>query len=80
MIQAVKASGVIVRLEPQEFGQLLRRIERPLIVTATGFWGHSRHQYLTAYRGLAFYTRGREPVALPAGAEIIASKRLWVPG
>jgi|GEM_PF-1194896 hypothetical protein len=52
--QATKASGVIVRLEPQEFLAVLNRIKDPLIVTAKSGWPVSGHQYLTSFKGLAF--------------------------
>ncbi len=34
--QAVKASGVIVRVEPEDFLRILQRQEEPLVVQATG--------------------------------------------
>ena len=51
---AIKASGVLVRLDPEEFAKLLARAEAPLVVAAEGFWGG--YKYLTSYRGLAFFT------------------------
>jgi hypothetical protein len=36
MIQAIKASGVIVRLETGEFSKLMNRVGDPLIVIAQG--------------------------------------------
>ena len=30
--QAIKASGAIVRVEPEDFEQILRRTDRPLVV------------------------------------------------
>ncbi len=77
-IQAVKASGVIVRLTTEEFRKLLALIEDPLIVTSTTSFLGTRYHYLTSYRGLAFYTKSKEPVEIGM-AEVIAAKRIWVP-
>jgi hypothetical protein len=77
---AIKASGVIVRLEPQEFVNLLRKIERPLIVYKPGGGFLSpNHQYLTSYKGLAFFTKSRLEIDFPRGAEVIVAKKLWMP-
>jgi len=78
-IQAVRASGVIVRIGPEAFESLVTRGERPLIVRAPGGMFSSRWHYLTPYRGLAFYTRSNRDLCLPGDAEIVDAKRLWVP-
>jgi hypothetical protein len=36
MANAIKASGSIVRVEPNTFADILRKVERPLIVYAQG--------------------------------------------
>jgi len=78
--QAIKASGAIVRLEPAEFSKLLNRVREPLVVIAEGGFFGVRYQYLTAYKGLAFYTKSRTPLLLPGGAEVIQAKTVWIPG
>src|SRR4051794_16896188 len=54
MIQAVKASGTIVRVVPQEFERLLHRQKEPLVVHALGGVFTTKHLYLMSYKGLAF--------------------------
>jgi hypothetical protein len=76
---AVKASGVLVRVEPDEFLRLLARIELPLIVTAGPSFLDSGTKYLTSYKGLAFFTKSREPLHLPGAAELVQAKTIWVP-
>ena len=76
---AVKASGVIVRVTPENFAAILRRVENPLVVHATGGVFKTNYQYLTSYKGLAFYTKSNEPLALPFGAEVMTAKSIWVP-
>jgi len=78
--QAIKASGVLLRLDPAEFLKIVGRAPNPLVVTATGGVFTRNYQYLMGYKGLAFYTKSPEPLQLPAGAEVIAAKSIWIPG
>ena len=78
--QAIKASGVLVRLEPAEFQKILGRVPEPLVVAATGGLFTKNYQYLVGYKGLAFYTKSREPLQLPADGEVIAANSIWIPG
>lgn len=78
---AIKASGVLVRVSPEEFRRVLDRIETPLIVVAGGpglFRGG--YKYLTSYRGLAFHTKSPDPIELPGAAELVTAKSIAVPG
>lgn len=76
--QAVKASGAIVRLEPDEFEKILARAERPVVVTAESRFLRTTYKYLTSYKGLAFFTKARYPLAL-TGCELVAARGIWVP-
>jgi hypothetical protein len=78
--RAVKASGVVVRLKPEEFTTLLGRIAQPLVVYAEGGLFSTNYQYLTSYKGLAFFTKSSEAIPLPAGAELIVAGQIWIPG
>lgn len=79
--QAIKASGIIVHLEPEEFQRVLYRIEAAVVVMAlaTGRMFDKHHQYLTSYRGLAFYTRSVDRLHMPSGAEVITARKIWAP-
>ena len=77
--QATKASGVIVSMEPEEFQRLLYRIPEPVVVTAEGGAFKKHRQYLTSYRGLAFFTKSATQLHMPSGAEVIAAKSIWIP-
>ena len=79
MMQAVKASGVVVRVEPAAFAELLARTPDPLVVHAIGGVFTTKYLYLTPYRGLAFHTTSLTPLELPPRAEVIHAKKLWVP-
>ena len=78
--QAIKASGTIVNMEPDDFVLLLERIEEPLIVTATGGIFNTNYQYLTSYKGLAFFTKSPEKLPIPPQAELVSAKTIWIPG
>jgi hypothetical protein len=77
--QAIKASGVLVHLDPAEFMKIVGRLQDPLVVVATGGLFTKNYQYLIGYKGLAFYTKSAEPLQLPATAEVIAAKSIWTP-
>lgn len=79
MIQAVRASGVIVTLEAGEFAFLLSRQAEPLVVHAEAGVFSTKYCYLMSYKGLAFYTKSAEPLTMPAEAEVIRAKSIWVP-
>lgn len=82
--QAIKASGAIVRVEPEDFLQILARQPAPLVICARTGWLQRRlniHcQYLTSYKGLAFYTRSADHLPVPEDAEVILAKQIWIPG
>lgn len=78
--QATKASGVIVRVEPDDFLGILRRQPNALVVQATGGFFTTSYQYLTSYKGLAFFTKSPVPLDLPSGTEVVQAGRIWVPG
>ncbi len=69
MIQAVKASGVIVRVDPEAFLEVLQRQPGALVVHATGGVFRTNDQYLTSYKGLAFFTKAPETLELPYSAD-----------
>jgi hypothetical protein len=78
-IQAVRASGVVVQLEPEAFESVVNRMERPLVVRASGGFLSSRWHYLAPYRGLAFYAKSNRDLSLPGNTEIVEAKKMWVP-
>jgi len=77
--QAIKASGSIVRVEPQDFTSIIQRANKPLVVKATGGLFGTKHQYLTNYKGLTFFTSSSTELYLPGEVEVVAAKKIWVP-
>ncbi len=78
--QAIKASGAIVNVEPNEFTTILSRAESPAVVMAIRGFRKKRYQYMTGYKGLVFYTKSNDPLSLTSDTELIAAKRIWIPG
>jgi hypothetical protein len=76
---AIKASGVLVRVEPEEFTKILRLTKEPLLVVAEGGFLSPKYQYLTSFKGLAFFTRSSAALTLPEDAEIINADRIFIP-
>ena len=77
--QAIKASGAIVSVKPQDMMTILSKSEKPLVAHAEGGFLKANYQYLTNYKGLFFYTKSATPLALPGGVELIAVKKIWIP-
>ncbi len=76
---AIKASGAIVRVETTDFMTILQKIDNPLVVYSESTFISTKYHYLTAYKGLIFYTKSAMPLMLRPSAEIIHAKKIWVP-
>lgn len=76
---AIKASGVVVRVAPGAFQTILRKVENPLVVYARGGFFSTKHLYLVSYKGFAFFTKSPEPMLLPTNVETIVAAKMWMP-
>ncbi|MEK6336779.1 MAG: hypothetical protein AABM67_17775 [Acidobacteriota bacterium] len=76
---AIKASGVVVRVSPEDFASILRRVEKPLVIYNKGGFFTTKHQYLTSYKGFAFYTKSANQMDLPKSVEVIIAQNIWIP-
>jgi len=77
--QAIKASGAIARIEPDGFLSILSKTDRPLVVMAKGGFVKANYQYLTAYKGLIFFTKSDTELMLPGNTELIFANKIWIP-
>jgi hypothetical protein len=59
--------------------KILDKNKDALVVTTKGGLIKANHQYLTSYKGLAFFTKSSTPLMLPGSAEVIISKQIWIP-
>lgn len=79
-IDAEKAAGTFVQIEPDAFLAILENMDMPLVVVAeTGIFT-KRKRYLTSYKGLAFCTDSPDKLPMPMDAELVSAKKIWVPG
>ena len=76
---AIKASGVVVKVRPEDFVNIIRRVEKPLVIySAPGFFSRG-HKYLTSYKGFAFFTQTPEPIRFASGVETVIADKIWIP-
>ncbi|MCL2615614.1 MAG: hypothetical protein FWD30_02320 [Dehalococcoidia bacterium] len=79
LVQAVKVSGVLVRLEPDDFMRILNKNRDGLVVLAQGGFMNRGFGYLTSYKGLAFYTKSPVELDMPGSVEVVNAKQIWIP-
>ena len=76
--EALKAMGPIVVLEPEDFLAMLAKNADGLVIHApSGMF--SKNKYITAYKGLIFFTKTKDELMLPADIEVIRSKKIAIP-
>ena len=78
--QAIKASGAIVSVESTDFMTIVDKGDRPLVVFSQSRFISTKYHYLTAYKGLIFYTKSLSPLMLRPSVEIVRAKKIWIPG
>ena len=76
---AIKASGAIVKIKPEDFQKILAKIDSPLIVRAEKGIFSKKYQYLTAYRGFIFFTKSSYELSFHSDMEMILAEKIWVP-
>jgi hypothetical protein len=76
---AIKASGVLIRVAPNTFQNILRKVENPLVIYAEGGFFSTKYSYLVSYKGFAFFTKSSEAILLPPNVETIVAAKMWLP-
>ena len=77
-MNASKAIGSVVTVEPEQFLDILGKTEKPLVVhSPSGFM--TKNKYITSYKGLVFFTKTKDELLIPAAAEIVNAKKISVP-
>jgi len=79
VIQAIKSAGAVVRVEPRDFSRLVERQDAPLVVYAAPSLFHRSHRYLCGYKGLCFYTKSPQALALTGSTELVRAHSFWLP-
>ena len=78
--QAIKASGAIVKMDPEQFQKILSKSSEPAVVMAHNGWPTKKYHYLTSYKGLFFFTKSINALMLPGGTDLITAEKIWIPG
>jgi hypothetical protein len=78
-IQAIKASGAIVRVAPDDFGKLLNQNAHGLVVHATRWLFSTSHVYVMGYQGLVFYTKTSDELHVPSTCQVVQASKIWTP-
>lgn len=58
---------------------LIELNDEPIVVHATSGWFNIKPDYLTSFRGLVFYARAPQPMAVPSHAMVVEAQMVWVP-
>jgi len=66
-------------LGDSDFEAILNKTKDPLVIYTKGGFLSANHQYLTSYKGFVFFAKCSEPINLPSSAEVVQSKRIWIP-
>jgi len=78
-INAIKASGAIVSVEPNDFVAILGMTESPLVVRAESGLFTRKYHYLSSYKGLVFYTKTQAPLVFSPKVELVTARKIWIP-
>jgi len=78
-IQAIKAAGAVVRIEPRDFVRLVERQDAALVVHAEPWLFRPGHRYLCGYKGLCFYAKSPTPLSFPGSTELVHARSFWIP-
>jgi hypothetical protein len=78
--QAIKASGAIVNLNPDNFSIIASKARNSLVVISYGGFLNKSYQYLLSYKGIFFYTKSPVQLSLPSDIETVYAKTIWIPG
>lgn len=76
---AIKASGAIIRVTPDEFLKILGMASEALVVHSTTGVFTTKYAYLTSHKGFVFYTKSASVLQMPGNVEVIHAKKIWIP-
>jgi hypothetical protein len=76
---AIKASGAIVKVEPEEFIKVVSLGDKPLIVHAMGGMLSKHHRYITGYKGLVFFTKSEQPLDIMTRFQLVEARSISIP-
>ena len=78
-INAAKACGVALQVEPYDFLEIVFRNPNALVVIAPAGFLWRKHRYATSYKGFIVHTLSSDPLDLPPKTEVLQAKAMWMP-
>ncbi|TVR80347.1 MAG: hypothetical protein EA409_07905 [Saprospirales bacterium] len=79
LANAIKASGAIVRVDNENFREIVLKNKEALVISSKGGFFSTNYQYLCSYKGFVFHTKSKNPLSIPQHAEIIQAGKVWLP-
>ncbi len=79
LANATKASGAIIKVNPENFQKIIGKSEPCVVVIAKGGIFKKHYQYITNYRGFFFYTKSSQVMSFSSGVEIVYADKIWIP-
>lgn len=77
--QALKMNGAFIRIDAQDFQNILRKAEGLLVIESkTGIFSNT-FLYLTAYKGFICYCKTKEQLGVPGSHEKIYASHVSLP-
>lgn len=74
-----KMNGVFVKLQPEDFQNLLNRNEGLAVVTSSVSFFGTTFTYVTSYKGLVFYCKSKQQLSVASRHEIIRAQSVSLP-
>ncbi len=78
-MNAAKACGVAVTVEPYDFLEIVYKNPSALVVVAPAGFMWRKFRYATSYKGFILHTLTPDPLDLPPKTEVIQAKSMWMP-
>ena len=79
MVNAIRASGAIVEVEPEALEQLVAKEKDPIVIFSEPGFLSKKFTFLINHKGFFFYTKTERHLSFPSDCEMIKSKKIWVP-
>lgn len=76
---AIKASGAIIKIDPDDFSGLMAKMGNALVAEAPAGVFTKVWKYMTSYKGFLFYTQAKDRLSIPNRYEPIRSRKIRLP-
>lgn len=77
-VDTLRATGMIVLVEPQEFVAVVAKMNKPMVILAEGALSMT-FRYVTVYKDMIFFSKSEAPVSFANEVELIRARKIWLP-